>query len=419
MDIYSVGQLTTYLREWLESDPFLSDIWLTGELSNVSRSTAGHTYFTLKDAQGQLRAVRFRNTIAGDTPVEDGMAVVAHGRVSFYEVRGDLQFVSDVILPQGAGELDMEFRRLKAKLETEGLFAGSRKRAVPKFPRRIAVVTSPAGAVLHDITTVIGRRYPLTELLVVPVVVQGDLAAQAIERAFKRLNQRTDVDVVIIARGGGSLEELWAFNDERTVRAVYGSRAPVISGVGHETDTTLCDFVADLRAATPSAAAELAVPNREDLKARIRFLERHAQNVMGSLVANQRNEVLYLLRRIGHARIDIDRERQRLDDTCRTALLLVRSATATARSRYSQRLAALGSLDPTRTLERGYAIVQNRSTGGEVVRRTLQAKGGDRLTIQVSDGLFPAVAEGVGLARARRRKMVAQEQLLLLPPARP
>ncbi|MEK7217368.1 MAG: exodeoxyribonuclease VII large subunit [Chloroflexota bacterium] len=418
MDIYSVGQLATYLREWLESDPFLSDIWLTGELSNVSRSTAGHTYFTLKDPQGQIQGVRFRNLFAGDVVAEDGLSVVAHGRISYYEVGGRLQFIADIIVLQGAGELHLEFLRLQAKLEAEGLFAESRKRAIPRFPRRIAVVTSPAGAVLHDITTVIRRRYPLVELLVVPVVVQGDLAAQAIERAFKRLNQRTDVDVVIIARGGGSLEELWAFNDERTVRAVYGSRAPVISGVGHETDTTLCDFVADLRAATPSAAAELAVPNREDLLTRIRFLQRHARNVMGSLMANQRNEVGYLLRRIGHARIDVDRERQRLDDTCRTALLLVRSATATARSRYSQRLAALGSLDPTRTLERGYAIVQNRSTGGEVVRRTLQAKGGDRLTIQVSDGLFPAVAEGVALARTRRRKAVAPEQLLLLPPAR-
>ncbi len=418
MDIFSVGQLTTYLREWLESDPFLGDIWLTGELSNVTRSAAGHTYFTLKDAEGQVRGVMFRNALAGDTNAADGLAVVAHGRVAFYEVRGDLQFIADVLLPQGAGELHMEFLRLKAKLEAEGLFAESRKRPIPKFPRRIAVVTSPAGAVLHDITTVIGRRYPLVELLIAPVPVQGDQAAPAIEQAFRRLNQRTDIDVTIVARGGGSLEELWPFNDERTVRAVYGSRAPVISGVGHETDFTLCDYVADLRAATPSAAAELAVPNREDLKARLAALAGRAHALVGNLVAAQRGEVQYLLRRVGHARIDVDRERQRLDDLCHTALLLVRSATAAERGRFSQRCASLASLDPTRTLDRGYAIVQNRSSG-EVVRRRGQAKGGDQLSVQVSDGLFAAVVEGVALARSRRRKPVPQEQLLLLPPARP
>lgn len=417
MDIYNVGQLTTYLKEWLDSDPFLSDLWLAGELSNVSRSAAGHLYFTLKDAAGQMRSVMFKSALAGDVAAVDGAAVVAHGRVAFYEVRGDLQFIVDVLLPQGAGELHMEQQRLKAKLEAEGLFAESRKRRIPQFPRRIAVITSPAGAVLHDIATVIARRYPLVELLIAPVPVQGDQAASAIEAAFRRLNQQDDIDVVILARGGGSLEELWPFNEERTVRAVYGSRAPVICGVGHETDTTLCDFAADLRAATPSAAAELAVPSRRDLQQRTAGWVARLGDLVAGAVAAQRGEVAYLARRLAHNGVDIDRERQRLDDISHTVTLLARGGVAAGRSLFNQQMAALTSLDPTSTLARGYAIVTNRRSG-RVVRRTEQAQGGDPLDVQVSDGTFAAVAEGVALGRPRRRRPVAAEQMLLLPPAR-
>ena len=412
MDIYSVGQVARYLKESLESDPFVGDLWISGELSNVSRSAAGHLYFTLKDATGQLRGVGFRSALNDDGAATAGAAVVAHGRVSFYEARGDLQFIVDVLLPQGVGALHMEFQRLKAKLEAEGLFEGSRKRSLPEFPRRIAVVTSPTGVVLHDITTVIERRYPMVELLVVPVPVQGDYAADTIVSAFSTLNQRSDIDLVILARGGGSLEELWPFNEERTARAVYGSRAPVISAVGHETDYTVVDYVADLRAPTPSAAAELAVPNRAELKVRIVSADGRLRGALGGLMAAYRSELQLTIRRLTHAQVDLGRERQRLDDLTRTALLFTRATVAAAQARVDQRLAALASLDPQRTLERGYAVVHNKATG-QVVRRRAQVRGGDQLDIKVSDASFDAVAEGAVRPRPRRPRQTAKEQMVL------
>ncbi len=412
MNVYTVGQLANYLKEFVESDPFLGDLWLNGELSNVSRSSAGHLYFTLKDATGQVRSVMFRSAVKPGVAAEDGAAVLAHGRISFYEARGDLQFIADALLPQGAGALHMEFQRLMAKLEAEGLFAPSRKRALPEFPKRIALVTSPTGAVLQDIISIIGRRYPLAELVLAPVPVQGETAAAAIETAFKRLNQRDDIDLVILARGGGSLEELWPFNEERTARAVYGSRAPVVSAVGHETDYTIVDYVADLRAPTPSAAAELATPNRLELQARLLATESWLKGAMVTLIDASRDEVQLAMRRLLQTRIDIDRERQRVDDLTRTALLLSRSVMVASRAQINQQLAVLASLDPLRTLERGYAVVHNRQTGGVVAKRA-QVRSGDSLNVQVSDGSFNAVAEGVVSGRPRKPRVVPQEQLTL------
>ena len=412
MEIYTVGQITRYLKESLEANDFLADLWLSGELSNVSRSTAGHLYFTLKDPAGQMRCVMFRSALTGDVAAADGDAVVAHGRVSFYEARGDLQYIVDVLMPQGTGALHMEFQRLKAKLEAEGLFDVSRKRPIPEFPRRIAVVTSPTGAVLQDIITITRRRYPLVELLVVPVQVQGDAAADAIVAAFQTLNQRSDVDVVVLARGGGSLEELWPFNEEKTARAVYSSRAPVISAVGHETDYTIADYVADLRAPTPSVAAELAVPNRIELFARLAGAQGLLQSALEGLVGDCRDGVQQALTRLSHARPDIARERQHVDDLTRTALLHVRGALTSQRARLDQSRATLSALAPQRTLERGYAVVEKRATG-EVVRKRASVKAGDPLSVQVSDGRCGATVEGKAPARGRKSKSVAPEQIAL------
>ncbi|MBM2826862.1 MAG: exodeoxyribonuclease large subunit, partial [Dehalococcoidia bacterium] len=241
--IYTVGQVSQYLKLYLESDPLLADVWVSGEMSNYRRYSSGHQYFTMKDSSGQLRCVLFRSSDMG-VALEDGVSVVAHGRFSLYEARGDLQFYVDLVQPEGMGILHLEFLRLKAKLEEEGLFDSSRKRPIPEWPRRVGVITSPDGAVLHDIINIARRRYPLVELVVAPTQVQGDGAVDGITRAFRNMNSLDNIDLVILARGGGSLEELWPFNEETVARAIYGSRAPVISAVGHETDWTIADYVA-------------------------------------------------------------------------------------------------------------------------------------------------------------------------------
>lgn len=411
-NIYPVGQVTHYLKESIEADDFLADLWVTGELSNVTRSSAGHLYFTLKDMLGQIRSVMFRSALNGDVAASDGDSVIAHGRISFYEVRGDLQFIADVLMPQGTGALYLEFQRLKAKLEAEGLFDPSRKRALPAFPRRIAVVTSPAGAVRHDIVNVIGRRYPLVELFLVPVAVQGESAAKSIAGAFKMLNSRHDIDLIILARGGGSIEELWPFNEESTARAIYSSRTPVISAVGHETDFTIADYVADLRAPTPSAAAELAVPSRIELAARLAAMQGILRGVLSAQLEGCVLDVGQMKLRLRHGIPDIARERQRLDDATRNAHLHMRSSLTALRASVDQRIAALYALNPQRTLGRGYAVVQKRGSGA-VIRRRGDVASGDALTVQVSDGRFDATADGDAPRKGRRPKVRSGEQMAL------
>ncbi|MGI8549463.1 MAG: exodeoxyribonuclease VII large subunit, partial [Dehalococcoidia bacterium] len=271
MIIVTVEQLAGHVKMLLESDPLLTDVWVSGEISNLSRPTSGHCYFTLKDGAAQIRSAMFKQKAraAYRTALQHGAQVLAHGYVSFYEARGDLQFYVDAVQPAGVGVLQAEFERRYARLEAEGLFAAERKRPLPPFPRRIGVVTSETGAVFHDICHVIGRRWPLLQIVLAPTRVQGDGAADGMADAIAGLNRVRDIDVIIVARGGGSLEDLWAFNEERVVRAIYASRIPVISAVGHETDYTIADAVADVRAPTPSAAAEIVAPDQIEFAARI------------------------------------------------------------------------------------------------------------------------------------------------------
>ncbi|SVD49625.1 uncharacterized protein METZ01_LOCUS402479, partial [marine metagenome] len=270
MPVYTVSQVTRYIKESLERDALLADLWVSGEASNVARSAAGHTYFSLKEENTLMRCVMFKGGSGGEH-ILDGSAVSLHGRMSVYEVRGDLQCIADIVRPEGMGERSLELERLKVQLEAEGLFEPSRKRSIPSFPRRVGVITSPTGAVWHDIQNVTGRRYPLAELVLAPCQVQGDNAAPTIIEAFDAMNAEPDIDVVILARGGGSAEELWPFNEEAVARAIYASKPPIISAVGHETNTSIADMVADLRAPTPSAAAEMAVPDSRELNERIVF----------------------------------------------------------------------------------------------------------------------------------------------------
>ena len=371
MRIHSVAEITGYLRELLEADDLLADIWVSGEVSSLSQSAAGHLYFTLKDGNSQLRCVLFNRARLPIT-IENGMAVVAHGRISIYEAAGALQLYVDTVQPEGMGLLYLEFERLKAKLEGEGLFAPERKREIPIFPRRIGIATSPDGAVLHDIINIITRRYPLAELVLCPTPVQGEGAVPGIVRAFDSLNTVDDIDVVILARGGGSMEDLQAFNQEAVARAVCGSRAPVISGVGHETDFTIADFVADLRAPTPSAAAELAVPSRDELMAQLAALGRGLSSMLSGM---------------------LDRLSQQVDDTASRAASHLDSVVGKYRERTLMQELALDSLNPLATLGRGYALVQHAGNG-EVVSSIVQVERGDVIDIKVSDGQFGGRVSG-------------------------
>lgn len=385
---YSVSWLARHIKSLIESDLQLTNLWVEGEVSNLSRSSAGHVYFTLKDAAAQLRCVMFRRAYGG-APLANGAQVLAHGNVSFYEARGDIQLVVDFVQPAGVGARQAEFERIKEKLETDGLFDPARKRPLPQFPGRIGVVTSPTGAAFQDICHVVQRRWPLAEVVLAPTAVQGAEAAAGICEAIRQLNRTEGVDVIIVARGGGAAEELWAFNEEIVARAIYASGIPVVSGVGHETDYTIADLVADVRAPTPSAAAETVVPDRAEIS-------RHVQSVALGLLTMAAGSV-------SQGRLGVERTSQRLcwalpdpsQQRERTVTLMRQAGNALARSleQRSERLNGfalqLRSLDPRRTLARGYAVVQLRE-GKKAVTSVKQVKGRDRLDVHVRDGRFPA-----------------------------
>jgi len=390
MQVYSVTQLTGYIRSLFDVDPLLQDVWVEGEVSNYFQSSAGHVYFTLKDAQAQLRCVLWRSQVASlEYLPANGNAVIVHGRASVYEAQGSYQLYVDQIRPLGTGALFLQFEALKEKLDQEGLFASERKRPLPRFPRRLGVVTSPRGAALRDILEILRRRYPLVEVILAPAQVQGEEAPPQIVAALDALNAHTDVDAILVARGGGSLEELWAFNDERVARAIFASRVPVITGVGHETDFTIADFVADVRAPTPSAAAEIAVPDQNVLRDQTRQWRDALVQAARQVIADLRNKTAHatgLLRRLS-PRATLDRRRQGLDSRQERMATQQRHRLALLRQRLSGMNLRLQALSPQATLERGYAIVSRRDSGA-IVTRTDQVQPADRIDVRVSDGHF-------------------------------
>ena len=388
MAVYSVSQVSSYLKEVIEQDSLLQDVWVGGEVSNLARPGSGHSYFTLRDANASLRCVMFRNS-RGSEQLDDGAAIVAHGRVSIYEVRGDLQLIVDIVQPEGVGELQMKLEQLKLKLETEGLFEPSRKRELPTFPQKIGVVSSPTGAVWHDIQDVIGRRYPLVELMLAPAPVQGETAAPAIAEAIQAANDVQDLDVIIVARGGGSLEDLWPFNEELVARAIYGSRVPVVSAVGHETDYTIADLVADVRAPTPSAAAELVVPDKMELSSRLMVNEQSLNAGIWGQLATKKEAALQLAGRIERGRPDLDSLRIRVDDLLKTAYTHLRHNLAVKAERFGGLDARLHSVSPKDTMRRGYAIIQTRQDGA-VISGATQVSKGDQVDVTLSEGGFEA-----------------------------
>jgi len=391
---YTVSQLTGTIRRLIEGEPDLNDVWVEGEVSNFSRPTSGHCYFTLKDASAQLGCVMWRNVAQVQTYLPaSGDLVLAHGRVGVYEAGGRYQLYVDQLRPAGLGHLYQQFERLKERLEAEGLFAPERKRPLPPFPRRIGVVTSPSAAALRDILNILSRRYPLAEVLLAPTPVQGDEAPPHIVAALEALNRRDDVDVIIVARGGGSLEELWAFNDERVARAIAASRIPVICGVGHETDFTLADFAADVRAPTPSAAAELVAPDCAELRARVAGMAETLQTTLRGTLEEQRWRLAGQARALKHLSpaAQLAQARQRVDDLLGRAQVGLNHSLALRRECLSGLAGQLAGVSPLGTLERGYAIVRHRRTGA-VVRSVAQVAGGDVLGIRVADGEFEAEA---------------------------
>ncbi|MBV9579827.1 MAG: exodeoxyribonuclease VII large subunit [Chloroflexi bacterium] len=352
--VFSVAELSAHIAAVLDDDPILHDVWLRGEVTNVSRSPAGHYYFALKDEQSQLRGVLFRGS-AFNSPVmpANGLALVAHGEIHVYERNNTCELVADLLFPEGVGLAQMHSERVYRQLEAEGLFSPSRKRTLPRLPRRIGIVSSERGAVIHDLLSVLERRYPLAEVVFVPAPVQGPGAAAAMARAVGRLGgwrrDEAGIDVLVVARGGGSDDDLAAFNDERLARAIFASPVPVVSAVGHEKNLTLTDLVADLRAATPSAAAELLAPDVAALRRDIAALQRRAAQAIDQQFTQRRRAVDQLQRR-------------------------------------------LRALGPMATLARGYAIVE---ADGHVLHDAATVAPGDSVRIRLHRGQLTSTVETV------------------------
>lgn len=390
--VVTINQLTSLLKVIIEDDEDLHDLWVDGEISNLTIARSGHAYFTLKDDTTQINAIMWRSALARKQMVpREGDRVIAHGNVTFYQPRGNLQLQVDVIQPQGTGALQLRLEELRLKLEAEGLFDPSRKRAVPEFPRRIGVVTSATGAVWHDVCQVITRRFPMVELVLAPAIVQGELAPDSLVESIAWLQDTIQPDIIIIGRGGGSLEDLWAFNDERVVRAIFAARVPMISAVGHETDTTLADYVADIRAPTPSAAAELAVPEL----ASIDLALGEVQERLATLLERRLGEDLQLLDdlqarlgRVSPAKY-IGTLEQKLNPYSRQLRSAMRHRLVLAHQQVDAFAELLEALNPHALMDRGFGFICDAETGS-AIRSVHDARVDDTLKAIVADGTIVA-----------------------------
>lgn len=384
----TVNQLNTYVKSLLEGNVHLQNITITGELSNFKNHYAsGHWYFTLKDEEAAVRCVMFR-TYAGSVRFapRDGDTVVLQGRVSLYEKDGQYQFYAERMYPVGAGALALQFERIKEKLNAEGLFDASRKKPLPKYPKNIAVVTSDTGAAVKDILSILARRYPVARVIMCPVTVQGETAVPQMLAALDRLYRLNAADVIIIGRGGGSAEDLWEFNDETLARKIALSPVPVISAVGHETDFTICDFVADMRAPTPSAAAELAVPDSAELENRFAKFESLLKSALTAKYerAFARLKGALSSRFFKSPETAITERRAERADRAADKLLAAYSALLSEKGGcLAEFAAALDTLSPLKTLARGYAVAIK---SGETVRKAEELNVGDGITLKFTDG---------------------------------
>jgi len=411
MYIFAVSELTRTIKEWLESNEVFQDVWVSGEVSNVTRAPSGHLYFTLKDPVAQLSCVMWRSQAARlAAPLSDGIQVVAHGYLSVYEQRGAYQLYTDYVQQAGVGDLYLQLEELKGRLAAEGLFDYARKRPLPRYPQRIGLVTSPRGAVVHDILTIMRRRYPLAHVIIAPTIVQGPEAPPLIVESLQAV-AAVGVDVIIVARGGGSLEELWAFNDERVARGIAAAPVPVVSAIGHEVNVTIADLVADVRAPTPSVAAEMVAPDIVDVRAQIMELDRRGGRALRLAVQVMRTRLEAEQRSLGQAspKAAIARHRQRVDDLTHQLAAVIQHGVALRREWLEGVMRHLQALSPQATLDRGYAIVR-RGRWGPVVTTPAQVHVGDPLRIHVSGGAFAA---RVVAQRSESHEPIPAEQLSL------
>ncbi len=387
MTVITVSQLNTYVRSVLESDPHLSTVYVSGEISNFTNHyRSGHLYMSLKDEGAVVRAVMFRGSASKlRFEPQNGMKVIVRAKVSLYDRDGAYQIYIDDMQPDGVGALQVAFEQLKARLAAEGLFDERRKRPLPPYPARVGVVTSSTGAAVRDIINVLGRRYPMARVVLVPVLVQGDGAPPQLVEALERLNRLRAADVIIIGRGGGSIEDLWAFNDERVARAVAASDIPVISAVGHETDFTICDFVADLRAPTPSAAAELAVPDTQQLLAFLKQRRWTLQRDMQHTVERESKRLAALKEKrcLSTPLFLVEEQGVRLDYLTRALTAAGTIALQEADKRLSAYSAKLDALSPLKVLSRGYAMALREELPLTTVE---QVTTGEMVKIRLSDG---------------------------------
>jgi exodeoxyribonuclease VII large subunit len=393
-DALSVSEIVLTIRQILTSDDRLNHCTVEGEIGDLTLASSGHVYFSLKDREASLRCVMWRSAAQRlSYRPQKGDHVRVNGSVDVYPPRGEMQFVVTRMQPVGVGDLHQQLERLKAVLDAEGLFALERKRPLPDHPMRIGVVTARESAAFQDVLKVLRGRFPLAHVILSSTLVQGELAPPQIVRAIGRLNAGDVCDVILICRGGGSLEDLWAFNDERVVRAVAASRVPTIAGVGHEVDTTLVDFAADVRAATPSNAAEMLTPDIFTLRQETMALRQALLHAMRRALDTRMQAVDLAAQALDRRAPDglIREQRQRVDDWTRRLNLAHGAQLALRRAHLNAQIAALGGVDPDGPLRRGYARV--RRVGGDSVSRVDQVQAGDRIRIEVSDGAFDARVE--------------------------
>ncbi len=384
---YTPTQLNQYIKGRMDTDPILSKMLVRGELSNYKMYPSGHHYFSLKDSEGTVRCVMFRgNAAALRFRPENGMQVIAAGRVSVFPRDGQYQLYCDRLTPEGAGELAVAFEQLKKKLAAEGLFDPARKKPLPRFPQKIALVTSVAGAAVRDMIRILGVRYPLAEVILVPVLVQGEGAAQDIAAALDLVNENRLSDIIITGRGGGSMEDLWAFNEECVARAISRSQIPVISAVGHEPDVTIADFVADVRASTPSNAAELAVPDQNDLYTRLGSVQEYLRKTAAGMLGAHRQRLTFLAQNpaLQNPERYFEGKRLLLDYQSQALTHALEQYVNQRRERLGRLAASLEAMSPLKVLGRGYTIAQ--TTQGQVVASVRQLAPGDLVHLKWSDG---------------------------------
>ncbi len=382
--IVAVSQINAYIKNTLDSDPILQNIWVQGEISNFKLHYSGHMYLSLKDGGGVLRAVMFKGAVASLRFMpENGMQVIARGRISAYPRDGAYQLYIDEMEKEGEGALFVAFEKLKAKLRDEGLFEASRKKSIPAYPKCVGVATSATGAAIQDICNILKRRWPMARIVLHPVQVQGTGAAEDVAAAIRQFNTEKEADVLIVGRGGGSQEDLWAFNEEVLARAVAASEIPVISAVGHETDFTICDFVADLRAPTPSAAAELAVPDIGEVRATLSAMEKRMTNTLALMVSRRRERLRAFTSRLLVEKRRMDELSIAVDTLTTRAEAAMAAGLEKAERRLLQSATALDALSPLRVMARGYTVT---SRGGKVLKTAADLSENDEISVRFTDG---------------------------------